>query len=122
MHIGFTIATLALTFLCAVHEGVTAEPKTLQEGEGASGQPRNHYETILQEIQELTARIHQEVDQVLEAYKRDTAEYHRRMGAKGGIIIRSDEDPVDGIKAPPTTSIFLNTNESGEELGNLKFK
>ena len=43
MHIGFTIATLALTFLCAVHEGVTAEPKTLQEGEGASGQPRNHY-------------------------------------------------------------------------------
>jgi hypothetical protein len=126
MHIGFTIATLALTFLCAVHEGVTAEPETLPRREDASGQPRNHYERILQEIQELTARIHQEVDQVLEAYKRDTAEYHRRMGAKGGIIIRSDENPVDGIKAPPTTTATTppspKPDESGDELGNLKFK
>ena len=43
---------------------------------------RNNYETILREIEELTARIRAEVDKVLADYRRDTAEYHRRMGVR----------------------------------------
>ena len=42
----------------------------------------NNYNKILQEIEALTARIHAEVDKVLTDYKRDTQEYHRRMGFK----------------------------------------
>jgi predicted NAD-dependent protein-ADP-ribosyltransferase YbiA (DUF1768 family) len=48
---------------------------------GADAMERD-YHKILEEIEQLTARIHAEVDQVLANYKRDTAEYHRRMGAK----------------------------------------
>jgi hypothetical protein len=119
MHIRFTIATLALTFLGAVHEGLTGEPEALQGKEGAPKLSRNHYKTILQEIEELTARIHREVDQVLADYKRDTAEYHRRIGAKEGIIIKSDEAPPTTMA---TTSPSPKPDKPIEKLGNLKFK
>lgn len=52
----------------------------------SAGAMERHYDQILREIEELTARIHREVDKVLADYKRDTAEYHRRMGVKKGMV------------------------------------
>jgi hypothetical protein len=49
------------------------------KGSKSSIKMLHNYETILEQIKELTARIHDEVDKVLADYKRDTAEYHRRM-------------------------------------------
>ena len=67
-----TVASLA--FLISASHVVSAMENDI------TGPLRNNYETILREIEELTARIHREVNQVLADYKRDTAEYHRRMG------------------------------------------
>jgi hypothetical protein len=53
------------------------------EKKASSALPRNNYKTILREIEALTSRIHTEVDKVLADYRRDTAEYHRRMKVKG---------------------------------------
>ncbi len=58
----------------------------------------NNYHKILQEIKELTTRIHREVDRVLADYRRDTAEYHRRMGIMRGQtrndLLRFKEFPI----------------------------
>ena len=55
-----------------------------EKGTDRSGLLRNNYATILREIEALTTRIHREVDKVLADYRRDTEEYHQRMGGKRG--------------------------------------
>jgi len=87
-----TIANASLALLMTVSYRGTAMEETLVSLESS----RNNYEIILREIEELTARIHREVDQVLEAYKRDTAEYHRRMGIqKRGMLGIGETRKVD---------------------------
>jgi hypothetical protein len=86
------IAKASLALLISVSYGASAmEMDQVVSGDGLttpvlSEQPEgaSHYEKILKEIEELTARIHREVDKVLEDYKRDTEEYHRRMSVKRG--------------------------------------
>jgi hypothetical protein len=56
-----------------------------EKGRDRSGLSRNNYTTILREIEALTTRIHREVNKVLADYRRDTEEYHRRMGGRRGI-------------------------------------
>jgi hypothetical protein len=76
------IANISLALFISISHGASAMEGDTPEGDSL-GLPRNNYKTILREIEALTARIHREVDQVLADYKRDTEEYHRRMGARG---------------------------------------
>jgi hypothetical protein len=83
------IINASLALFIAASQGASAMEDSAMEdsamedkGRVSSGLPRNNYETILQEIEELTARIHAEVEKVLADYRRDTEEYHRRMGLK----------------------------------------
>ena len=75
--IKITLSALALTASIPVR-GEAAERE-----QRARNIPRHNYQTILEEIEALTARIHREVDEVLANYRRDTAEYLRRMGGRG---------------------------------------
>jgi hypothetical protein len=79
-----------------------------------------NYQTMLKEIEALTARIHREVDQVLADYKRDTAEYHRRMGIKRGVATMT---PFGTTSTRTTTTTMSKTprqqrrNPAGRDQG-----
>lgn len=112
------IAKASLALLISVSYGASAAEEV--KIDAPPGLSRNNYEIILQEIEELTERIHREVNKVLADYKRDTEEYHRRMGVKRGAgtsstttsLTAGDEHlPSLGIKEKDTLGI------SGEIIG-----
>jgi hypothetical protein len=77
--------------------------------QGASAMERD-YHKILQEIEDLTSRIHAEVDRVLADYRRDTEEYHRRMGAAKRTATttsptaETERKPVTSTTTPPVVA------------------
>ena len=99
-----------------------------------------NYADILEEIEALTARIHAEVNKVLADYKRDTAEYHRRMGwTKEATTTTSITDTtagnpnpmlpdgddvnlmsVEAILSPVLSAVFLGENPDADSLNNIE--
>ncbi len=65
------IRNLSLALLIFISQGARAMERA-ETTEASQQAPKNNYETILREIEELTKRIHAEVDKVLPDYKRDT--------------------------------------------------
>jgi hypothetical protein len=89
------VANASLAFFISTSYVVSASETVELEGENQLSMSLSHhhsYEKILQDIKELTDRIHREVDKVLADYKRDTAEYHRRMGTMRGTIKTTEQD------------------------------
>ena len=96
------IRNLSLALLIFISQGARAMERA-ETTEASQQAPKNNYETILREIEELTARIHREVNQVLADYKHDTEEYYRRMGVKRGAVT--------------TMASLLSTTKISEESG-----
>ena len=109
------IAKASLALLISVSYGASAmETDQVVSGDGLttpvlSEQPEgaSHYEKILKEIEELTERIHREVNKVLADYKRDTEEYHRRMGVKRTATLPNTTSLMAGDEYPS----FKDTSE-----------
>jgi hypothetical protein len=76
------ITNFSLALLICISRGANAMEDTTE----VPNMTRNNYATILQEIEELTKRIHAEVDKVLSDYRRDTEEYHRRLGIANRVM------------------------------------
>ncbi len=95
-----------------------------------------NYADILEEIEALTARIHAEVNKVLADYKRDTAEYHRRMGwVKEATTTTPITDTTAGNPNPMLpdgddlnlmsveailSAVFLGENPGADSLNNIE--
>lgn len=81
-----TVIKITLSVL-AIIASISTEGKASEdhgkEALASESTSQHNYQRILREIEALTARIHREVDKVLEDYKRDTAEYRRRMEGRG---------------------------------------
>jgi hypothetical protein len=107
-------ASLAL-LISASHVASAAESG---ERQALLEPPINNYHKILEEIEALTARIHAEVDQVLAAYRRDTAEYHRRMGIRQRTTTMTSltEDLAEVAPKHEEQTLNLDLGETEEKL------
>jgi hypothetical protein len=80
------------------------------------------YNKILEEIEELTKRIHAEVDKVLADYRRDTEEYHRRMGITRGTATSVAPGTVEKEESQPEAQEKEKEEKEKEELKKLAKK
>ena len=96
----------------------------MEDTEKVSSAPLTNYHIILEEIKELTARIHREVNQVLADYKRDTAEYYRRMGNTRRITTTTSPttNPISPALAQKNTQIDYQSIPGAYESSCVKIR